>query len=167
MSDERTGRGIEISAEVAEAAGLPEDLDASAPDLYPYAVPDPARRRRAALVYVGAAVFVAGFIGLGLPAGMWFIAALLVAIGAWHFAAGWHLEMREGAALEVANRAIGFPVGHASANLGFYGWRSKPIWNVLVFSADDPPSRRGLVRIDGVTGEVVEQYDEAVPEGEL
>ncbi len=81
--------------------------------------------------------------------------------------AGWHLEVREWRALEIANRAVGFPVGHASANLGFYGWRSKPIWNILVFSADDPPSERGLVRVDGITGSVVEQYAEPVPEGEL
>lgn len=167
MSDERTGRGIEISAEVAAAAGLPEDLDASAPDLYPYAVPDPARRRIAAIVYLIAAAGLAVLITLGLPAGMWFMVGLLLVVAGWHAAAGWHLAIREGQALEAANRAIGFPVGHASANLGFYGWRSRPIWNVLVFSADDPPSRRGLVRIDGVSGGVVEQYDEAVPPGEL
>jgi hypothetical protein len=46
--------------------------------------------------------------------------------------------------------------------LGFEGILARPVWNVLVFSADDPPSRRGLVRIDGRSGEVVETYDEAV-----
>ena len=167
MSDERTGRGIEIPEEVASAAGLPDDLNAGALDLYPYAVPDPARRRRAALVYVGAAGVTAVLIGLGLPSGMWVAVALLLAVAAWHYAAGWHLEVREGEALEVANRAIGFPVGHASANLGFTGWRSRPVWNVLVFSADEPPTQRGLVRVDGVTGNVVEEYHEEIPEGEL
>lgn len=167
MSDERTGRGIEIPGDVADAAGLPEDLDASAPDLFPYAVPDPARRRRAAVVYGAAAVLVALLIASGLPAGMWFIVAVLVALAGWHVVAGWHLAVREGEALEAANRAIGFPVGHASANLGFYGWRSRPIWNVLVFSADDPPTQRGLVRVDGVSGDVVEEYHETIPEGEL
>ncbi|HSF86813.1 MAG TPA: hypothetical protein VLG28_14310 [Acidimicrobiia bacterium] len=167
MTDERTGRGIEIPAEVAEAAGLPDDLNAGALDLYPYAVPDPARRRQAAVVYLAAAVVTAALIFAGLPAGMWLIVGVLVALAAWHMAAGWHLEIREWKALEIANRAIGFPVGHASASLGFYGWRSRPIWNILVFSADDPPGERGLVRIDGITGSVVEQYAEPVPEGEL
>jgi hypothetical protein len=37
------------------------------------------------------------------------------------------------------------------------------VWNVLVFSADDPPSQRGLVRVDARTGEVIETYTEAVP----
>lgn len=167
MSEERTGRGIEISEEVAAAAGLPEDLDAGALDTYPYAVPNPARRRRAAFVYAAAAVLVAGTIALGLPAGMWLVVAALVIIAGYNVLAGWHLEVREGAALDAANRAIGFPVGHAAASLGFYGWRARPVWNVLVFSSDDPPTQRGLVRIDGITGAVVEQYDEAVPEGEL
>jgi hypothetical protein len=167
VSEERSGRGIEISREVADAAGLPEDLDASLPEAYPYAVPDPARRRRAGVVYLLGAVVVLIGVALGLPTGMGLMAAGLVLIGLYHFAAGWHLEVREEAALDAANRAIGFPVGHASANLGFYGWRARPIWNVLVFSAEDPPTERGLVRVDGITGEVVEQYAEPVPAGEL
>jgi hypothetical protein len=167
VSDERTGRGIEIPEEVAAAAGLPEDLDAGALDTFAYTVPDPARRKRAAVVYAAGAGLVAVTIGLGLPAGMLLTVAALLAIAIYNVVAGWHLEVREGAALEAANRAIGFPVGHASASVGFYGWRARPIWNVLVFSSDDPPTRRGLVRVDGVSGEVVEQYDEAVPEGEL
>jgi hypothetical protein len=66
--------------------------------------------------------------------------------------------------LEVANRAVAFPVGHASASLGFTGWRARPVWNVLVFSADEPPSERGLVRIDGIDGHVVDSYVEEIPE---
>jgi hypothetical protein len=53
-------------------------------------------------------------------------------------------------------------VGHASAAVGFDGWRARPIWNVLVFSADDPPTERGLIRVDAVDGTVVETYVEAV-----
>jgi len=115
------------------------------------------------MVYLVAAAVTALAATAGLPAGMWLIAAVLAAIGGYHFVAGWHLVVREGRALEAANRAIGFPVGHASASLGFTGWRAHPIWNVLVFSADEPPTRRGLVRVDAVTGAVVEQYDEPVP----
>jgi len=166
VTDKRkAARRIEIPGEVAEAAGMPDDLDASAVD--PHAVPDPAHRRRAGNVYFVAAGLVALAIALGLPAGMWVTVGLLAAIGIYHYIAGWHLVVRESWALEVSNRAIGFPVGHASANLGFYGWRARPIWNVLVFSADDPPNRRGLVRVDGISGSVVEQYDEAVPAGEM
>ncbi len=155
-------RGIRIPEEVAEAAALPEDLDADL--LSPYAIPSPVRRRRTAMIYLaGAAVTALGIVA-GLPSGMWLTVGLLVAIAAHHLLTAWDLGIREGQALEVANRTIGFPVGHASANLGFRGWRSRPVWNVLVFSADDPPSRRGLVRVDGVDASVVELYEEAIPE---
>ena len=155
---------IEVDAEVAEAAHMPEDLDANV--FGPYSVPDPARRRRAGLVYLAGAAAVAIGIALGLPTGMWVIAALLVVIAGYHQISGTHLEIREADALDAANRTTDFPVGHASAQLGFEGWRAKPVWHVLVFSADDPPSTRGLVRVDGRTGDVLDQYVEAVPEGE-
>ncbi len=161
MSDRKKARRIEIPEDVASAAGMPDDLDASALD--PYAVPDPVRRRRAGVVYVAAAVLTGVTIVAGLPSGMWLMVIGLALIGGYHFLAGWHLAVREGRALEAANRAVGFPVGHASAAVGFTGWRARPIWNVLVFSADDPPTKRGLVRVDAIDGTVVELYDEAVP----
>ena len=156
---------IEVDADVAEAAHMPEDLDANV--FGPYTVPDPARRKRAGLVYViGAAVTVLGIV-LGLPSGMWVVVVGLLAIAGYHWLGGWHLEVRETEALTLANTATEFPVGHASATLGFEGWRASPVWNVLVFSADEPPSTRGLVRIDGRNGTVMDQYTEAIPEDEL
>lgn len=157
-------RGIHIPEDVAEAAALPDDLDAEAVDRYE--VPDVARRRRAGAVYLGAAAVVAGVvIATGLPAVMWATAVLPIgAIGSYHLIAGSRLAVREGAALEAANRESGFPVGHASASLGFEGWRAGPVWNVLVLSADDPPSRRALVRVDGRTGEIRGRYVEDIPE---
>jgi hypothetical protein len=155
---------IEVDAEVAAAAHMPEDLDANV--FGPYSVPDPVRRKRAGYVYLAGAVVVAVGVGLGLPAGMWVMAGLLVVIAVYHQFAGSHLDVREHDALTVANRATDFAVGHASAALGFEGWRALPVWNVLVFSADDPPTTRGLVRVDGRTGAVIDQYVEPIPEGE-
>ena len=150
---------IEVDADVAAAAAMPEDLDANV--FGPYSVPDPARRRRAGLVYLAGAGVIAIAVAFGLPTGMLVMAAFLVLIAAYHRAAGWHLQVRESDALTAANRATEFEVGHASATLGFEGWRAKPVWNVLVFSADDPPSARGLVRVDAVAGVVLDQYTEA------
>ncbi len=155
---------IEVDPDVAAAAGMPEDLDANV--LGPYQVPDPARRRRSGVVYFFAAAIVIAGIAAGLPAGMWLIAVILVAIGGYHLAAGRHLAVKDAAALDAANRATDFPVGHASAVLGFSGLLARPVWNVLVFSADEPPSKRSLVRIDGGTGEILETYTEAVPPAE-
>ncbi len=152
---------IPIPADLAAAAEMPSDLDAG--NLSPYAVPDPARRHRAAIVYWVTAMVTAGGIVAGLPAAMWGVVAGFVAIAVYHHLAGWHLAIRENTALDVANRATEFPVGHASATVGFDGWRARPVWNVLVFSADDPPSSRGLVRVDATNGDVIETYVEAIP----
>jgi hypothetical protein len=140
---------------------MPEDLDANV--VGPYAVPDTARRRRAGLVYVVAAVVLAIGIWADLPAGMWLTVGALVVIALYHVVTGVHLAVREQAALDIANQATEFPVGHASAALGFDGFLARPIWNVLVFAADDPPSQRGLVRVSGTDGTIVEHYVEAVP----
>lgn len=159
----RDRRSIEIPADVAEAAAIPEDLDSNV--VGEYHVPDTNRRRRAAIVYFVGAVAVAVLIVVGdLPSMMWWTAvAVLVGIGAYHLVAAWNLTVREGEALKISNRAVAFPVGHASASLGFTGWRARPAWNVLVFSADEPPSQRALVVVDGIDGTVTDQYMEPVP----
>jgi len=156
-------RSIEIPADVAEAAAIPEDLDSSV--VGEYHVPDTNRRRRVGVVYFVGAVAVGLLITAGvLPSAMWWTAvAVLVVVGAYHLIASWDLRVREGEALEVANRTVDFAVGHASASLGFTGWRARPVWNVLVFSADDPPSERALVMVDGISGEVADSYAEPVP----
>ncbi len=74
----------------------------------------------------------------------------------------WDLPVREGRALEVANRHVPFAVGHASAQLAFTGWLARPMWHVLVFAADEPPSQQGLVRVDARSGEVVDSYVEEI-----
>ncbi|NIP97939.1 MAG: PepSY domain-containing protein [Akkermansiaceae bacterium] len=154
---------MEIPEEVARAEGVPEDLDSSV--LGPFTVPSLTRRRRAGLFYLGGAVLVALAIAAGLPARMWIVVGLLVVIGAYHFLAAFELGIREKEALSIANQQTEFPVGHASAALGFVGWRSRPVWNVLVFSADEPPTERGLVRINAVSGKVEDVYVETNPEG--
>jgi hypothetical protein len=142
---------------------LPDDLDVTA-YVGPYVFPDIKRRRIAGTIY-----FVLA--GLALWAaltsdnqGLLFGAILLAAIAAYHFIAGWHLKVDQTEALTVASRTVGFPVGHASAQLAWRGLRSRPAWRVLVYSADEPPSMRGLVELDGVDGRVLGEYTERNPE---
>jgi hypothetical protein len=162
MSDER--RPLEISEEVARAAGVPDDLDATQRE--PYTIPTTRRRSTAAVVYVVGAALSGMAVAAGMPTELLVVGGLMVALAAWHASAAWRIEVLDPEALDIANRATDFAVGHASAAVGFDGWRARPIWNVLVFSADDPPSQRGLVRVDAVTGAVVETYTEAVPSSE-
>ena len=83
---------------------------------------------------------------------------------AYHFAAAWPLNIDQTEALLVASRTVGFAVGHASAQFAWRGLRARPAWRILLYSADEPPSMRGLVELDGVDGRVLGQYTEPNPE---
>lgn len=152
-------RGIEIPEEVAAAAAVPEDLNADA--LGPYTVPSLRRRRQAGWYYVGGAALTVALAATTLPDQLLVTAGLMLAIGAYHMMSAWEIRVSDAEALDRANHEIGFSVGHASAAMSFEGWRARPMWNVLVFSSDDPPSERGLVRIDALDGAVREMIREA------
>ena len=149
---------------------LPADLDASG-YVGPYLFPNNNRRRIPAILYW---VIALGCVALwfttkdGSPVlvNVGYVAAAiaLTVIGAYSFLVGWNLDVDERDALVVATRQVGFPVGHASAQMGWRGVLSRPTWRILVYSADDPPEKRGLVLVDGVNGEVVEWFVEDNPE---
>ena len=142
---------------------LPEDLDVTA-YVGPYVFPDIKRRRIAGTIYIVLAALV---LWAGIAAdnrGLIFGAVLLAAIGVYHFLAGWPLKIDQTEALTVASRTVGFPVGHASAQLAWRGLRSRPAWRILVYSADEPPSVRGLIELDAVDGHVLGEYTETNPE---
>lgn len=159
-SDER--HPLDISEEVARAAGVPEDLDATQRE--PYTIPSTRRRRVAGWIYLVGAAFAALLAASGLGGELLVLSGFFGVLAAWHFASGWRIEVLDPQALEAANKATDFAVGHASAVIGFDSWRARPVWNVLVFSADDPPSQRGLVRVDARTGDVIETYTESIAE---
>ncbi len=141
---------------------LPAELDATL--ARPYKVPDMARRKIAAwCLFFSAALGGAGFFWTGNE-GIGLAAVVMVLMGAYHWAAAWPLRLDETAALTAASRSVGFPVGHASAQLAWRGLRSRPVWRVLLYSADEPPSKRGLVELDAVDGEILGEYTEDNPE---
>ena len=73
---------------------------------------------------------------------------LIGLVAVFSFTSGWRMAIDEQQALVVAQGAVGFAVGHASAQQVWHGVRSRPTWRVLVYSAEEPPRRRGLVLVD-------------------
>ena len=147
---------------------LPEDLDPSA-YVGPYTFPDNKRRRIPGLLYVAIGlVLIVLFVLRGdavlVNAGLLVGGVGLVAIGVYHLVAGYPLKVDETDALAAASREVGFAVGHASAQLGWRGLRSRPTWRILLYSAEDPPAKRGLVLVDGVDGSTVAHFVEDNPE---
>ncbi len=106
-------------------------------------------------------------LGAGVAAdnrGLLFGGVLLLLIALYHWFAGWSLRVDQTEALAVASRTVGFPVGHTSAQLAWRGLLSRPAWRILVYSADEPPSIRGLVELDAVDAHVLGEYTERNPE---
>jgi len=147
---------------------LPDDLDAAG-YVGPYLFPNNNRRRVPGYLYLGLA---AGCVALWalvddspyVNGGFLLAAVLLAVVGAYQLASGWNLDVDERDALVAATRAVGFPVGHASAQMGWRGLLSRPTWRILLYSAENPPARRGLVLVDGVDGEIIEHFVEDNPE---
>ena len=149
---------------------LPEDLDAAG-FVGPYTFPDNKRRRIPGLTYLllGAVLLAVWGTsgaedGVLVNRGLSITAVALMAIGVYHLVAGYPLKVDQTDALAAAGREVGFAVGHASAQLGWRGVRSRPTWRILLYSAEDPPARRGLVLVDGVDGSTVAHFVEDNPE---
>ncbi len=142
---------------------LPEDLDVTA-YVGPYLFPDVRRRRITGYLLTVLAIVSLAFGVSSSNAGLIGAGVLLAVIATWYFVAAWPLKIDQTEALAVASRTVGFPVGHASAQLGWRGLRSRPSWRILVYSADSPPTQRGLVELDAVDATVLGEYVEENPE---
>lgn len=144
---------------------LPEELVAvTHSDEYRF--PDNSRRRIPGYIYVllGCVVAVLALLrgddGPLVNGGLLGGSVLLVIVGVVSISSGWSMTVDEQGALAAAGAAIGFPVGHASAQQVWRGVRSRPTWRVLCYSSEDPPRQRALVLVDAIDGRVVEQLSE-------
>jgi hypothetical protein len=147
---------------------LPHDLDPSG-FVGPYQFPDNSRRRWPGVIYL---VIAAGCVAIyfAFPDSPivnvgWLVAAgLLTAAALISITSGWRMHVDETEALVAAQGAVGFAIGHASAQQVWRGLRSRPTWRVLCYSAEDPPEQRGLVLVDAIDGEVVQHLVEPNPD---
>jgi hypothetical protein len=92
-----------------------------------------------------------------------FAGVFLLVIAVYHFA---RLAARDrpDRGARGCSRTVGLP---RRARVGAAAWRgllSRPAWRILVYSADEPPSIRGLVELDAVDGHVIGEYTERNPE---
>jgi hypothetical protein len=148
---------------------LPDDLNAAG-YVGPYQFPDNSRRRIPGAIYLTIAaacvvVWAAGHDSVAFVNRGWIWAAVALTVMALiSISSGWRMNVKEVEALLAAQRAVGFPVGHASAQQVWRGIRSRPTWRVLCYSTEDPPHRRGLVLVDAIDGSVVEHIVEDNPE---
>jgi hypothetical protein len=150
---------------------LPDDLN-PAGFVGAYLFPDNSRRRWPGAMYLGFAAIIAAVYFLANDAAVvnsgWLVAAVvLAAVGLFSISSGWRMTVDEKEALVAAQGAVGFAVGHASAQQVWRGIRSRPTWRVLCYSAEEPPAQRGLVLVDAVDGRILEHLVEVNDEADL
>ncbi len=148
---------------------LPEDLDLTG-FVGPHTFPNNDRRRIPAGLY---ALFGLACVALWVTRGedsplvnagiLWAGIGLLV-FALYGLVTGRTLKVDESDALVTASSRVGFAVGHAAAQMVWRGWLSRPTWRILLYSHENPPSRRGIVLVDGLDGHVVEWFAEENPE---
>lgn len=163
------GRAGDVPAgEITDS--LPADLNA-VDNIGPRDFPDNSRRRIPGILYAVVAVgctvvwAMSDTSGNGnVNVGFALAAGLLGAMSLLSFTSGWKMTVDERDALVRATRAVGFAVGHASAQQVWRGVRSRPTWRIFCYSAEEPPSRRGLVLVDAIDGRIVEVLVEDNPE---
>jgi hypothetical protein len=148
---------------------LPDELNASE-YVGPYLFPDNSRRRIPGYTYLGLAAICLAFWlfrsdgAVFVNGGLLLAAVLLGAMGLLCLTSGWKLKLDEKEALAKATAVVGWPIGHASAQMAWRGVRSRPIWRVLAYSVEEPPRRRAFVVIDAVDGREIEHLVEDNPE---
>ncbi len=142
---------------------LPADLDVTG-YVGPYLFPPMTRRRIPATMYLVLALLCLGGYALSSNTGLLAAAIVLALVAAYHYACAWPLNIDQTEALLIASRTVGFAVGHSSAQLAWHGLRARPVWRILLYSADAPPTMRGLVQVDAVDGTVMGEYTEPNPE---
>lgn len=136
---------------------LPSDLDVTK-YVGPYQFPSPRKRKTAATFIIVISLIT---IALGINSSntsLTVAGGISLLIGLLFFLLGWELNAKDLDALTLAASQAPFSVGHASAQLCFTGWASKPTWRVVVFSSDEPPTQRGLVEISAVTKEITSTF---------
>ena len=148
---------------------LPSDLDVSA-FVGPYQFPDNSRRRIPGYLYLGISALSlllwlisdqsSGLVNYGFLV----FAISLATFAVYVLSSSWKMTINERDALVHASRAVDFAVGHASAQQVWRGVRSRPTWRVFCYSAQEPPTHRGLVLVDAVDGEILECLVEINPD---
>lgn len=151
---------------------LPEDLDVTG-FVGPYQFPDNSRRRIPAVLYLIIATACASGWWLArngdtalVNDGFLYAAGLLAILAVYGLSASWRMKIDERDALVRATQAVGFAVGHSSAQQVWRGLRSRPTWRVFCYSAQEPPHQRGLVLVDAVDGRIVECLVEDNPDSD-
>lgn len=157
--------GIDISQEDADKQIVPEDLNSLA--VGSYIVPNPKRRKTFGVMLIITAlisqVITSFYDWLNITVGV----ILVILIGIFILFIDNTINVKQSNVIENVVKHIPHSIGYYSIALTFQFMKKylflKPVWTVIVYDHNNPPTMKTIIEIDASTAELVsETYTESL-----
>ena len=157
--------GIEISQEDAEKQTVPEDLNSLA--VGSYIIPNPFRRRNYGLLLISTAIIselITTFNDwIDVSVGNF----LILLIGCFILLIDNTINVNQSEVIQNISKHLTHSIGYYSIALTFQFIKKvkflKPVWTVIVYDHNNPPTKKTIIEIDASTAELVsEAYTESI-----
>jgi len=154
--------GIEIDNDVAEETLLPDDLNSLA--VGSYVVPDPSKRKQYPYVVLGVVLLI--YITSLMIDFVSFVPVIIILsiVSLLLFVVNNEFKIRQQEVIEKISNNIVHSIGYYSIALTFQFTLKQiltPVWTVIVYSHENPPSNKTIIEISAFSGRVItEPYTE-------
>ena len=154
--------GIEIDKDVAEKTLLPDDLNSLA--VGSYVVPDPSKRKQYPYVVLGVVLLI--YITSLMIDFVSFVPVIIILsiVSLLLFVVNNKFKIRQQEVIEKISNNIDHSIGYYSIALTFQFTLKQiltPVWTVIVYSHENPPSNKTIIEISAFSGRVItEPYTE-------
>jgi len=154
--------GIEIDNDVAEETLLPDDLNSLA--VGSYVVPDPSKRKQYPYVVLGVVLLI--YITSLMIDFVSFVPVIIILsiVSLLLFVVNNKFKIRQQEVIEKISNNIDHSIGYYSIALTFQFTLKQiltPVWTVIVYSHENPPSNKTIIEISAFSGRVItEPYTE-------
>jgi hypothetical protein len=154
--------GIEIDKAVAEETLLPDDLNSLA--VGSYVVPDPSKRKQYPYVVLGVVLLI--YITSLMIDFVSFVPVIIILsiVSLLLFVVNNKFKIRQQEVIEKISNNIDHSIGYYSIALTFQFTLKQiltPVWTVIVYSHENPPSNKTIIEISAFSGRVItEPYTE-------
>jgi len=154
--------GIEIDKDVAEETLLPDDLNSLA--VGSYVVPDPSKRKQYPYVVLGVVLLI--YITSLMIDFVSFVPVIIILsiVSLLLFVVNNKFKIRQQEVIEKISNNIDHSIGYYSIALTFQFTLKQiltPVWTVIVYSHENPPSNKTIIEISAFSGRVItEPYTE-------
>src|SRR5210317_404262 len=154
--------GIEIDKNVAKESLLPDDLNSLA--VGSYVVPDPSKRKQYPYVVLGVVLLI--YITSLMIDFVSFVPVIIILsiVSLLLFVVNNKFKIRQKEVIEKISNNIDHSIGYYSIALTFQFTLKQiltPVWTVIVYSHENPPSNKTIIEISAFSGRVItEPYTE-------